>query len=218
MHLLKSFLSDELHIAGNDTFDKFREYNKHLLDWNNKINLISRKMTSIESNVLNSIFFLTKYEIKKCNQIIDIGTGGGFPGVPLAILFPEIKFTLIDSIRKKINALSDIIHKISIKNAECICGRAEEVSILKKHFMKYDIVISKSVSSLFNLFSWGKDYLNDNGTILSIKGGNLSKEIAELSKVKDIQFEVLNFDFDSSYNIEDKKLVIIKPLNLNVRV
>ena len=217
MLLLKSFLSEELKISRDDIYIKFRKYNELLLEWNNKVNLISRKMTSIESNVLTSIFFLTKFDIRKYLNIIDIGTGGGFPGVPLAIMFPEIRFILVDSVKKKINALSDIVNKAGIKNVECICGRAEEVSKIKNHFHKYDIVISKSVSTLFNLFSWGKYFINKNGLMLSIKGGDLKKELAELRKIKNIQIEVLNFDFETHYHIEDKKLVIIKPLNLDLR-
>ena len=217
MLLLKSFLSGELNISGNNIYNKFLRYDELLLEWNKKVNLISRKMTSIESNVLTSIFFLKKFDIKKYLRIIDIGTGGGFPGVPLAIMFPEIKFILVDSVKKKINTLSDIINKTGIKNAECICGRAEEVSKMKNHFHKYDIVVSKSVSTLFNLFDWGKYFINKNGLMLCIKGGDLKKELSDLRKVKNIQIEVLNFDFETHYHIEDKKLVIIKPLNLDLR-
>jgi 16S rRNA (guanine527-N7)-methyltransferase len=217
MDLLKSFLSKELNISAEDIYNRYCEYNEQLIEWNKKVNLISRKMNSIESNVLTSIFFLKKFDIKKYLNIIDIGTGGGFPGVPLAIMFPEIKFILIDSVKKKINALSDIVNKAGIKNAECICGRAEEVSKMKNHFHKYDIVISKSVSTLFNLFDWGKYFISKNGLMLCIKGGDLKEEFAELRKIKNIQIEVLNFDFETHYHIEDKKLVIIKPLNLDLR-
>ncbi len=217
MLLLKSFLSEELKISGDDIYNKFLEYDELLIEWNKKINLISRKMTSIESNVLTSIFFLKKFDTKKYLKIIDIGTGGGFPGVPLAIMFPEIKFILVDSVKKKIIALSDIVNKAGIKNVECICGRAEEVSKMKNHFHKYDIVVSKSVSTLFNLFNWGKYFISKNGLMLCIKGGDLKEELAELRKVKNIQVEVLNFDFETDYHIEDKKLVIIKPLNLDIR-
>jgi 16S rRNA (guanine527-N7)-methyltransferase len=215
LKLLREFLSEELNIENTQVIEKFELYNKYVLDWNKKVNLISRKMTSIESNVINSIFFLTIYDIQKSKKIVDIGTGGGFPGVPLAILYPKIKFTLIDSIGKKINALSDIIRKLGLKNTECECGRAEDISLINEFSKEYDIVISKSVSALTNLYSWGKDFLNKNGAMISIKGGNLNEELSELRKVKNIQYEVLKFDFKPDYKIEGKQLVIIKPLNLN---
>jgi 16S rRNA (guanine527-N7)-methyltransferase len=212
MQLLKKFLSEELNIPKEDIYVQFERYNKLLMEWNNKVNLISRQLDSIESIVLNSIFFLTKFDLSKYKTIIDIGTGGGFPGVPLAILFPEKEFTLLDSIRKKINALSDITRKLNLKNAVPLWGRAEEISKFKKHNNKYDLVISKSVSTLSNLFNWGKDFLDKNGIMICIKGGDLKEELDGLLNIKHISFDVIDFKFRKEYTIEDKKIVIIKEL------
>lgn len=213
MQTLKTFLSEELNIKSEDIFEYFLSYNKYLLEWNSKVNLISRQMKSIESNVLNSIFFLKKFDLSKHKKIIDIGTGGGFPGMPLAILYPEIEFVLADSIRKKINALSDITKKLNLKNINTLWGRAEEISKLKNHHKRYDLVISKSVSTLYNHFIWGKDLLNKKGTILCIKGGDLQKEFDELNKIKGISCEEIGFQFREDYKIENKKIVIIKLIN-----
>ncbi|HEY5534494.1 MAG TPA: 16S rRNA (guanine(527)-N(7))-methyltransferase RsmG [Ignavibacteria bacterium] len=213
MQTLKTFLSEELNIKSEDIFEYFLSYNKYILEWNSKVNLISRQMKSIESNVLNSIFFLKKFDLSKYKKIIDIGTGGGFPGVPLAILYPGIEFVLADSIRKKNNALSDIMGKLNLKNTNTIWGRAEEISKLKNHRNRYDLVISKSVSTLYNLFIWGKNFLNKKGAILCIKGGDLQKEFDELKKIKGISCEEIGFQFREYYKIENKRIVIIKLIN-----
>ena len=210
MELVKKFLENELHLNPAEYLHKFILYEKLLLEWNKKVNLISRKSVSIEDHILNSIFFLTKYKFDKISSIADIGTGGGFPGIPLKILFPEIEFELIDSIQKKIVAVNDIIEKMNLKKIKAIYGRAEEISEESMYKKKFDIVISKAVAPLDELYICGKTFLNNKGEMLCIKGGNIEVEINSLKKLKyKFQIKVINFDFEELYKIEGKKLVII---------
>jgi 16S rRNA (guanine527-N7)-methyltransferase len=211
MELLKRFLDEELKIKDKSVFDKFVLYNKLLLEWNSKINLISRNSKSIETQVLNSIFFLTKYYIPENARIVDIGTGGGFPGIPLKILRNDLRILLNDSISKKTNAVKDIVNNLEFKNIDVIYERAETISKENPYTKKFDIVIAKSVATLDKLFDWTKNFLNDNGEMIFIKGGNISEEIGLLKKKKkDIRIEVLEFDFEPVYKIEDKKIITIK--------
>lgn len=190
---------------------EFDLYNELLLEWNKKVNLVSRKTVSIEDHILNSIFFLTKHNIEKAGTIADIGTGGGFPGIPLKILFPEKEITLIDSIRKKVSAVNDIIENIKLEKINAVCARAEEISEKKEFKNKFDTVISKAVAPLDNLYLWGKNFMKRNGEMLCIKGGNIDEELASLNKLKyKFDVKVINFNSDKTYKIEDKKLVIIK--------
>lgn len=215
MKLLNKFLETELGLNPSEFEKQFLVYEKLLLEWNEKINLVSRKTVSIEDHILNSVFFLKKYDFSKIKKIADIGTGGGFPGIPLKILFPETDLTLIDSIQKKVTVLEDIVRKMNFENVNILCGRAEEISSDKKHKNKYDAVISKAVAPLDKLYLWGKDFLNKKSEMLCIKGGNIEAEQKALNNLKTkekfrIEVKVINFDFESSYKIEDKKLVIIE--------
>lgn len=211
MELLQKFLSDELKIKDDKVFKKFVFYNELLLDWNSKINLISRSSTSIETQVLNSIFFLTKYNIKSNFGIVDIGTGGGFPGIPLKILQNGIELVLADSIYKKVNAVSDIVDKLGFKNTKTICGRAETISKEHTYIKKFDIVTAKSVATLDKLYHWTKNFLNEKGEMVFIKGGDIKEEINILKKRnKTLSVEVIEYKFDDVYKIENKKIVIIK--------
>ncbi|HMS65042.1 MAG TPA: 16S rRNA (guanine(527)-N(7))-methyltransferase RsmG [Ignavibacteria bacterium] len=215
MQLLNNFLRSELGLNPELTEGQFIRYEKLLLEWNKKINLVSRKTESIEEHILNSVFFLRKFNFDKVKKVADIGTGGGFPGVPLKILFPEIEITFIDSIKKKTAALEDIVKNMNFKNAKVICGRAEEIAGDINFRKKYNIVISKAVAPLDKLFLWGKDLLNSNGEMLCLKGGILDDELKtliELKRTEEFKFnaEVVNFDFNIVYKIEDKKIVIIK--------
>lgn len=211
MILLRKFLASELHLDPEKYLNQFNLYENLLLDWNKKINLISRKSDTIEEHILNSIFFLTKYKSDNIKSLADIGTGGGFPGIPLKILFPALKVLLVDSIQKKVNVLNDIIHKMNLKNIEAVCGRAEEISKSIEYKNKYDCVISKAVSTLSNIYQWGNKFLDENGIMLCIKGGDIEKELIELKKLKNkIDAKVIDFHYDSEYNIEDKKLIVIK--------
>ena len=211
MELLKKFLDEELNIASNNVTEQFELYNKLLMEWNAKINLISRKNVNIENNILNSLYFLTEYSLKGNERLIDIGTGGGFPGIALKIIMPELKITLNDSIKKKVKVLEDIIVKMQLKDIEAVCGRAEEISKEKKYIKKFDIVISKAVADLDKLYLWGKDFLKPEGNMLALKGGDIIEEIKIFNKkFPKNKFKEINFKFKNFYNISDKKLIVMK--------
>ncbi len=213
MTLLRKFLSEELHLSPDKYLNDFILYENLLLGWNEKINLISRKSVSIEEHILNSIFFLSGYRPENIKSIVDIGSGGGFPGIPLKILYPELKVMLVDSIRKKVNVLEDIIANMNLKDIEVVCGRAEDVSQKSEYRHKFDCVISKGVSTLENLYGWGNNFLNGDGKMLFIKGGEIGKELSGLNKKKyNFNVEVINFDHEKDYHIKDKKLIVIKKL------
>ena len=171
-------------------------------DLNGKVNLISRK--DFENFYLHHIIHslsITKFElIKDENNIIDLGTGGGLPGIPLAIYYNRKNFLLVDSIRKKISAVDKIINKINAKNISTLNNRAENLDI------KADIIICRSVSSIDNLIQWTKGLLNDEGRLILLKGGNVNKELKNISS----RFTIYNLDDIYSENyFKDKKIIEI---------
>ena len=171
-------------------------------DLNDKVNLISRK--DFENFYLHHIIHslsITKFElIKDENNIIDLGTGGGLPGIPLAIYYNRKNFLLVDSIRKKITAVDKIINKINAKNISTLNNRAENLDI------KADIIICRSVSSIDNLIQWTKGLLNDEGRLILLKGGNVNKELKNISS----RFTIYNLDDIYSENyFKDKKIIEI---------
>ena len=171
-------------------------------DLNGKVNLISRK--DFENFYLHHIIHslsITKFElIKDENNIIDLGTGGGLPGIPLAIYYNRKNFLLVDSIRKKISAVDKIINKINAKNISTLNNRAENLDI------KADIIICRSVSSVDNLIQWTKGLLNDKGRLILLKGGNVNKELKNISS----RFTIYNLDDIYSENyFKDKKIIEI---------
>ena len=171
-------------------------------DLNDKVNLISRK--DFENFYLRHIIHslsITKFElIKDEYNIIDLGTGGGLPGIPLAIYYNKKNFLLVDSIRKKISAVDKIINKINVKNISTLNNRAENLDI------KTDIIICRSVSSVDNLIQWTKGLLNDEGRLILLKGGNVNKELKNISS----RFTIYNLDDIYSENyFKDKKIIEI---------
>jgi 16S rRNA (guanine527-N7)-methyltransferase len=160
---------------------QFKKLGLVFFDWNNKINLISRKDIAhfYERHVLHSLGIAKVLDFLPGSKVLDIGTGGGFPGLPLAILYPGSQFILVDSIQKKIKAVNGIIEELEIKNATGVHSRAEKVK------GSFDFIISRAVTRLNRFIPWTHGKINSmsrnkiNNGILYLKGGELSKEIVE---------------------------------------
>ncbi len=148
-------------------------------EWNEKINVISRKDMDnfYEHHVLHSLSIATQFEFKKDMDIMDLGCGGGFPGIPLAIFFPDTKFHLVDSINKKLKVATEVADAIGLQNITVQHTRAEEIKN-----QKFDVVVSRAVAPLKDLWWWSKPLLKKgtapNG-LICLKGGDLGNEISE---------------------------------------
>ncbi len=163
---------------------QFTELGPLYQEWNDKINVISRKDMEhfYERHVLHSLGLAKVIQFAPGTKVLDVGTGGGFPGIPLAIMFPETNFYLVDSIGKKIKVVLEVAAALGLTNVRAKHCRAEEVN------EKFDFVVSRAVTRLINFYPWvhnkfSKKSINtlDNG-ILYLKGIDLSEEFDELHK------------------------------------
>lgn len=194
----------ELSDVQNSQFSQLPELYQH---WNSQINVISRK--DIEEldlrHVLHSLGIAKVQAFKENTRILDIGTGGGFPGIPLAILFPETQFHLVDSIGKKINVVNEIVSALNLKNVSTAHMRAEQVK------GEYDFIVSRAVTNMNDFVKWtrgkiAKQSKHDlkNG-ILYLKGGDLLEELKHFPKATIIELDT----FFSDAFFETKKVVHI---------
>ncbi|HEY4156313.1 MAG TPA: 16S rRNA (guanine(527)-N(7))-methyltransferase RsmG [Puia sp.] len=160
--------------------------------WNARINVISRKDIGslYEKHVLHSLSLAAVFNFRRGSRVIDIGTGGGFPGIPLAIFFPETHFHLVDSIGKKLNVVDAVSESLGLKNVSTRHIRAEEIQE-----RKFDVAVSRAVAPLKDLWAWSKALLKNQpppkgvdgsaeglpfaGGLICLKGGDLAMEISE---------------------------------------
>ncbi len=174
--------------------------------WNEQINVISRKDIDLlyERHVLHSLGIAKIISFLPQENVLDVGTGGGFPGIPLAILFPETTFHLVDSIGKKIKVVKEVSQALDLHNLKATHARAEKIN------EKFDFVVSRAVTQLKDFYPWVKNMFNKqsknqlkNG-ILYLKGGDLTQEIAE-SGLKVQQFALSTFFAEEFF--ETKKVI-----------
>lgn len=189
--------------------DQYELLAKEFLSWNEKINLISRKDTEnlFEHHILHSLAIAKVCKFKPQCEVMDIGTGGGFPGIPLAIMFPETKFYLVDSIGKKIKVVQALVEALGLKNVEAEQIRAENVN------RQFDFIVSRAVTYLPDFMQWTKGKISKiqyhdlaNG-VLYLKGGDLTEE---LSTIKN-KYKIYDIDqyFEEEF-FETKKVIHVK--------
>ena len=163
--------------------EQFKALGDLYKEWNSKINVISRKdIDSLyEKHVLHSLSIAAAFDFENGGEIIDIGTGGGFPGIPLAIFFPDVKFHLVDSIAKKLKVVDAVVKNIELKNVTIQHTRAEEIKN-----KKFDFAVSRAVAPLKDLWKWSKPLLRHKVQeprikpgLICLKGGDLTNEVHE---------------------------------------
>ncbi len=183
---------------------------------NNKLNLISRK--DVEKIVENHIFisaYISEFLPAKVSRFLDIGTGGGFPGIPLAITRPILRGVLVDSTTKKIDAVKEFVNKLKLNNVVVENSRVESEEFISKYSNNFDLVVSRATVPLIILFRYALPLIKEKAYIAAIKGGDLADELktAELKYKAQIKKSTL---FELSYkpfnarNEKDKKLVLIE--------
>ncbi|MBX2984925.1 MAG: 16S rRNA (guanine(527)-N(7))-methyltransferase RsmG [Bacteroidia bacterium] len=165
---------------------KLRSYAELLLEWNEKINLISRKDTEfvIERHILHSLGIGKLKIIKPGFEVLDVGTGGGLPGIPLAIVYPKTNFTLVDSIQKKIRATSNMVKRLELNNVTCVNARVETMQ------QKFEIITGRAVTRLSDFYQLTRHLMLKNGTYLLLKGGDLQEEIAEFEQKSRLKVKI----------------------------
>jgi len=180
-------------------------------EWNQMINVISRK--DVENimlhHVLHSLSIAKYISFKEGSKIFDLGTGGGFPGIPLAILFPESDFALVDGTGKKIKVVNAIIESLNLTNAKGLHARAEEIK------GKYDFVVSRAVAKVDQLIHWSRRLVSNNqqnrlpNGLIALKGGNLVEELKLLPKWEYYEVTPISNYFSEPF-FEEKNIVYIQ--------
>lgn len=192
---------------------KYEEYMKIFLEENSKVNLISKNDEKYlwEKHVFDSLAienFFEKFDTSKIKTILDIGTGGGFPAIPIAITYPHLKVTALDSIAKKIRAVQTIKDKLNIENLEPICTRVEKLDA------KFDMITSRAVSSLKNICEYALPKLKKGGYFVAYKSRKTPQEIEEansiLKKYNSKIVDIIEYSLPLEENHERNLIVILK--------
>lgn len=208
--------------------NKLQRFVELLLEWNTKVNLISRSRTPNIwlAHILHSVAPLFLLDIQPRLSVLDLGTGGGFPGIPLSIVRPDLRVTLLDSIKKKTAAVEDMRERLSLDNTVVVTGRAEDQAT--KLAKAFDVVISRAVAPLVELVKWSRPLVRGMQRaeseqraallplpvpcLVALKGGDLEKEMQAAKikgKIRDVTAINLSFDGSEEIGLEEKKIVIV---------
>lgn len=211
----------------NGTFLKDRseallkDYVRMLRGWNSKVNLVSRKDTDNlwEAHILHSLSILFEVSLPDGCSIIDLGTGGGLPGIPIKIVRPDISLTLLDATRKKTVVVEEIVENLEMEEVSVVWGRAEDPAIAARLSGQFDVVVTRAVAPLPQLIRWSypmvrKERRGGQNTphLIALKGGALEAELAsvrELSHVKKVRSKDLTFSGAENIPGVEKKIVTV---------
>lgn len=196
-----------------DKIQKLSGYMDEILELNNHINLtaITDPDEFIQKHYIDSLLCVGMDEFKSAKTIIDVGTGGGFPGVPLAIAFPNKKFTLIDSLNKRIKIINELCEKLGILNVRAIHGRAEELARKKDMREKFDLCVSRAVANMSTLTEYCLPFVKVGGAFIAYKGPDCGQEIADAANaIKILGGEILREESPKVSEVSfDHKLIVI---------
>lgn len=163
---------------------KLLAYREATLEWNNKVNLtaITNPEEFIHKHYMDSLLCADAIEVKQAHTVLDVGTGGGFPGIPLAIFFPDKKFVLLDSLQKRLKIVREMADTIGIKNIDVVHGRAEDLARMAKYREQFDLCVSRAVANLSTLSELCLPFVKTGGSFIAYKGPNCNAEISEALK------------------------------------
>ena len=202
---------EELGITLSDTQkNQFIRFYEYLVEKNKVMNLtgITEFDEVLVKHFLDSLCCVKAVDMSKVKTVMDIGTGAGFPGVPLKIAFPELEACLLDSLNKRVNFLNEVIEMLGLKNVTAVHGRAEDYAKQKEHREKYDFCVSRAVANLSTLSEYCIPFVKEGGSFISYKSGKIDEELPQAEnavkilggKVQDVvKFPLMDTDMDRSF-------------------
>lgn len=167
-----------------ETDEKFAGYMEGILSWNEHINLtaITDRTEFVQKHYIDSLLCANAPEVLGASRVIDVGTGGGFPGVPLAIVFPDKEFVLVDSLRKRLRVIEELCEKLGIGNVRVVHGRAEELARLGELRESFDLCVSRAVANMSTLAEYCLPFVRVGGSLLAYKGPDCEDEVGRAGR------------------------------------
>ncbi len=213
---LTSFYWENGYNPETSQMERLAHFADLVVEKNSELNLISRK--DIDAVIENHIFlssYIAKDIPEKCTRFIDIGTGGGFPGIPIAIMRPMMRGILVDSVKKKVDSVAEFIDKLMLNNIKAECSRVEDPEFVEQYKNSFDLVVSRATVPLIILLRYALPLVKEKAYLLAMKGGDLTEEYAKAELkygpyIKKSTIFELHYKPTNVKNIKGKKLVLLE--------